>query len=381
MKLIFLNKKLHILFINSWYPSRVMPANGDFIQRHAEAVAIKNKVTTIHIISDKNSKPSIEITDEIINEVRTIIGYLKFTKNPVLKWLRFVLAFRKIYKEIGAFDVVHVNRIYPLGIFALYLKYFKKKPYIISEHWTSLLKEHARSISLFERLISKNIAKNASSICPVSQNLTDSMMDLGLTGNYQVVPNVVDTKVFVPKSIKNNRFTLLHVSNMLDEHKNISGILNVISELKKSIPNFKLVLIGADSEKYAEHIKELSLQNIVTIMPQIEHYKIAEFMQQADAFVLFSNYENLPCVILESFSCGLPVISTDVGGISEFFPHSFGYLIPKNNTQKLTETLIHFYKSKTEYNSLKMHQYVKDNFSKEVICDTFLSCYLTALEI
>ena len=358
-----------------------MPTNGDFIQRHAEAVAIKNDVTSIHIISDKNTKNFIDITDEIINEVRTIIGYVKFTKNPFLKWLRFIIAFRKIYKKIDSFHVVHVNRIYPLGIFALYLKIFKKKLFIISEHWTGLLKEHGATLTLFEKHISKKIVKNAAFVCPVSQNLADSMINLGFRGNYHVVPNVVDTKLFLPKHIINNRFTLLHVSNMLDEHKNVSGILYVAGELKKSIPNFRLILIGSESEKYTEQIIELSLQDNVEIIPQIEHQKVVAFMQEADVFVLFSNYENLPCVILESFSCGLPVISSDVGGISEFFPANFGYLIPKKDTQILTEILLNFYNSNTEYNSSEMHQYVEDHFGRKVICETFSSCYHNTLNI
>ena len=358
-----------------------MPTNGDFIQRHAEAVAIKNEVTSIHIVSDKNTKIFIDITDEIINDVRTIIGYVKFTKNPLLKWLRFIQAFRKILKKIKAFDVVHVNRIYPFGIFALYLKHSSKKPFIISEHWTGLLKEHPATLSFFEKFISKNIVRNAAFVCPVSQNLADSMTSLGFKGNYRIVPNVVDTTLFVPKSSLKNQFTLLHVSNMLDEHKNISGILHVVGELKKSIPDFRFILIGSNSEKYINQIIELSLQDIIEVIPQIEHQKIAKFMQETDAFVLFSNYENLPCVVLESFSCGLPVIATDVGGISEFFPHNFGYLIPKNDTQKLKETILHFYKSNTDYSSSKMHQYVENNFSRDVICEMLSSCYHNALKI
>ena len=381
MKLIFLNKKLHILFINSWYPSKVMPTNGDFIQRHAEAVVLKNDVTAIHIISDKTCKASIMITDEVINDVRTLIGYVKFTKNPILKWWLFIRAFGKIGKKVRPFDIVHVNRIYPLGIFALILKYTKKKTYVISEHWTGLLKNHVNSLSLFERWISKRIVKSAAIICPVSQNLKNAMVDAGFNGNYEVVPNVVDIRLFVPKRIERNQFTLLHVSNMIDQHKNISGMLRAMGQLKKNIPNLKFILAGENSEIYRDQLTKLSLQNTVELLPQMEHAKIAKLMQAADAFVLFSNYENLPCVILESFACGLPVISSNVGGISEFFPTNFGYLIPKQDDKKLIETLTQFYEVKTEYNGLKMHQYVKDNFSKEVICDTFSLHYKDALKL
>ena len=51
-----MHKKLHILFLSGWYPSRVSPSNGDFVQRHAEAVATVQNVTLIHVITDKNIK-------------------------------------------------------------------------------------------------------------------------------------------------------------------------------------------------------------------------------------------------------------------------------------------------------------------------------------
>jgi len=47
-----LKKKLHILFLSSWYPSHVSPSNGDFIQRHAEAIATKHNVTVIYVTTD-----------------------------------------------------------------------------------------------------------------------------------------------------------------------------------------------------------------------------------------------------------------------------------------------------------------------------------------
>ena len=79
-------EKLHILFLASWYPSRVLKSNGDFIQRHAEAVALQHKVSVIHVKSDNNLKQKIEIDDKEVNGIRTIIAYVKNSKNPFIKW-------------------------------------------------------------------------------------------------------------------------------------------------------------------------------------------------------------------------------------------------------------------------------------------------------
>ena len=107
--------KLNILFICSWYPSRVLKSNGDFIQRHAKAVVLQHNVTVIHVKTDKNTVNKIEITDHIINNVRTLIAYVKPSKNPILKISRFINAYKKLVQKAGSFDVIHVHKFYPAG--------------------------------------------------------------------------------------------------------------------------------------------------------------------------------------------------------------------------------------------------------------------------
>ena len=374
-----MNKKLHILFLNSWYPSRVLPINGDFIQRHAEAVSLKHQVTSIHIITDPNSKQSIEIVKKEINGINTIIGYLKQTQNPILKGYLFFRAYKNILREIGHFDLVHLNVLYPFGIFALHLKWFRKKPFIISEHWTGYQRHGNNKVSLIQKFTSKIITKNASYVCPVSKNLEDSMVLNGLDGNYKAIPNVVDTETFAPKENVNDHFTILHVSSMVNIHKNVEGILDVASKLKENIPNFQLYLIGNGSNTYNSLISDLSLIENVIVIDQIDHSRIAHYMQQSDIFILFSNYENLPCVILESFSCGLPVISTNVGGIAEYFPDKFGQLIPKNDKNALLKAITNYHNTNAKHSKTKMHNYVKSNFSPTIICNNFTELYNKSL--
>ena len=64
-------------------------------------------------------------------------------------------------RQIEDIDVVHVHRIFPLGIFALLLKYRKKYHYIISEHWTGFRLTKIKPLSWFEQFLSKMIVRNA----------------------------------------------------------------------------------------------------------------------------------------------------------------------------------------------------------------------------
>ena len=375
-----MSKKLHILFLCGWYPSRVLPTNGDFIQRHAEAVSLKNYVSVLHIISDEAVKKTEFVSFEK-NNVKTHIAYVKKNKNIVSKAIVFYKAYRGLLQKIETFDVVHLNTIYPFGIFALHQKWFKKKPFIISEHWTGYLAPQAKQIGSVEKFISTVIAKNAKYICPVSENLAKNMQELGLQGVYKPIPNVVDTEAFYPIKKDHEHFNILHISNMKDNQKNISGILNVLQKLDKNFDNFSMTLIGENSKKYKEKANNLGIDSQkLQFVDQIPQRELNDFFGKADVFILFSTAENLPCVILESFATGTPVISTDVGGISEYFPENFGVLINQKDERMLYKEIEKVYLRKKQFDSTEeMHHFAVSNFSREKISDDFSELYHKSL--
>ncbi len=373
-----MTNKLHVLFLCGWYPSRVLPNNGDFIQRHAEAVNTKHNVSVLHIITDPNLKTPIETSFEVVNNVQTHIAYIKPAKNNFKKAILFYRAFKLLLNKIDFFDLVHINRLYPFGVLALFLKFFHKKPFIVSEHWTGYHSPNKHDIGFAEVKISKLIAKSSSFICPVSNDLKNSMLALKLQGEYTVVPNVVNTDNFTTTVKKMNTFKVLHISNMLDKHKNVSGIISTFNLFLEHLPQAELILIGEKSIQYKTLTDTLNISDNVTFIPHIPHQDVIREMQNAHVFVLFSNYENLPCVILESFACGTPVISTDVGGIHEFFPTDFGYLIQKGNQDDFLEKLIAIEKQ-YNFNGNDMHQYAVANFSVNKIVEMFSNLYRAAL--
>jgi len=375
-----LNNKLHILFLCGWYPSRVLPNNGDFIQRHAKAVSSLNKISVLHIISDENCIKEIEIVSEVLDGIQTHIGYVKKTNNPILKIYLYYKAFKLMLLKIGLIDVIHLNTLYPFGLLALHQKIIKKIPFIISEHWTGYHQPQASTLSFWRKLISKIIVRKAAFVCPVSNDLKNSLEQISYKGNYKPIPNVVDTSIFNPEKIENSVFTIIHASNLVNEHKNIEGILQVIAKLQEKINPFVFKLIGKDAHKYETLAKELKINsNSIIFKNHISHQEVAKELNKSNLFILFSNYENLPCVILEAFSTGTPVISTDVGGIREYFPEDFGYLINKGNQEELLDNIIKI-QNNFIVNKQKMHSYVKQHFSEKVIALEFNKLYKFSLK-
>lgn len=373
-----MKKNLHILFLCGWYPSKVLPKNGDFIMRHAKTVSSKHTVSVLHIIS-KIGLLNTEIEVEKDLNFTTYIAYTKPSKNPLIKLYRFWSAYKILLTRIESFDIVHLNKLYPFGFFALHLKKIKKIPYIISEHWTGYHLKGNQTLPWLEQFFSKKISKNASFVCPVSNDLKNSMLKSGLRGNYQIIPNVVNTALFKPTLKTSKVFTITHISSLLDKHKNISGMLRVAKQLENTIDSFRWNFIGGKEDQFKDLIKNLDFkQQQIHFIDHLNHEKIPTHLNESDVFVLFSNYENLPCVILEAFSCGTQVIATNVGGIDEFFPNEFGYLIEQNNEKQLLNKIINLYK-KPKNKSSKMHQYTVDNFSSKKICDSFTKLYREAL--
>ena len=129
-----------VLFLASWYPSKENTTTGNFVQKHAE---LANEVANIDVLYATVSKSVEEITvvDELINNVRTVIVYYPPIKSNVpflstiLKKETYLFALRKGYKYLGTqYDLVHLNAIFPAGLFAKWLKKQFNIPYIVTVH-------------------------------------------------------------------------------------------------------------------------------------------------------------------------------------------------------------------------------------------------------
>ncbi len=318
------------------------------------------------------------------------------------------LGYEAILKEMGRIDLVHLNVIYKAGVFALELKKKYNIPYILTEHWTAFLPINPVWFTPFQKHMIKKIGKGSSLLCPVSHDLKKAMQGFGLPGSYEVVPNVVDTKLFGirDRSVSPNvaaggssplgaggkrreKATLgdtsikkvLHISTLYDVHKNVSGLLRVIKKLSALRSDFSLTIVG--NGYIAEHqqsIQQLGLEKVVNLKGEIPHNEVAEEMQAHDLFVLFSNFENLPCVIIEAQASGLPVLATNVGGISEMIDEASGRLVEARDEGALLENMNEMLDGMANYEPLKIRERAVARYSYEEVGERFKNIYQRVLK-
>jgi glycosyltransferase involved in cell wall biosynthesis len=366
-----------------------LPKNGNFIQQHALAIAKHCNVNSLHIIANYQTEDFVieEIEENGIFEV--IVYYKKITHNlPILTHLQklkrrhqaHLLGFQKIIEKLGKIDVTHLNVVFPAGNFALYLKKKYEIPYIISENWTGLLPSAKNKLSfLLKQLVTKTF-NQASVICPVSDDLMNAIKIISTNTSYKVVPNVVNTSVFNHKSHE-IRKKILHVSNLKDEHKNITGILDVIKELSLIRDDFFISIIGdGNYEYFIRYAEKIKLpKHLYTIEGAKSYEEIASLMQTHDLFLLYSNYENLPCVIAEALVCGLPVLTSNVGGTAEMVNETNGRIVIAKNNKQLLNELNNMLDNLANYNSKEIAENATKKYSYDSVGRQFLEIYTKVL--
>ncbi len=96
---------------------------------------------------------------------------------------------------------------------------------------------------------------------------------------------------------------------------------------------------GEKTSEYKNLVKKLNLDKHVNFLGRKKKEEIAELMRKSTFFVLPSLWENLPCVIIEALSCGLPVVATRVGGIPEIINNKNGVLVKPSDSEELATAM------------------------------------------
>jgi glycosyltransferase involved in cell wall biosynthesis len=368
---------LKVLFISSWFPNKLEPTNGNFVQRHAEAVALEHEVEILHCIGNFDQTEKYIYDDKVINGIRTLIIYYKNSNNPLQNFYRRMKSYRLGFLKMQMPDLVHANVLHNNMLFAVYLKKKYKIPFLVTEHWTALQHQNLPNTSGNIKRIAKYIAKNAGYILPVSENLLDSLRSIGIKTPMKVVSNVVNTKIFdIKKRDEDGTTRFLHVSSLIPR-KRPDKIIETVFKLKQKGYNVALEIGGdGDIETLKNLVKKYNAEPFINVFDEISYAEVAEKMQKSDCFILFSDNETQGCVILESYACGKPVIATAVGGVPEFVKPGLGILIEKANENELYEAMENFATQKLQLKDAgSLRQFVTDHFSKESICRQFTDVY------
>ena len=181
-------------------------------------------------------------------------------------------------------------------------------------------------------------------ITAVSKDLISSTNEyFNINKDINMIPNFIDLSLYKDKRnidlrnkfIDDHEKLLVHVSNFR-KVKRVNDVIRIFNKINKNIP-CKLLMIGDGPERIdAERLsRELNLSKDIRFVGKIK--SIENYLAICDLFLLTSESESFGLVALESLASGVPVISTNVGGINEVNIHDeTGYLFNVGDIENMS---------------------------------------------
>jgi len=133
----------------------------------------------------------------------------------------------------------------------------------------------------------------------------------------QVIPNIVDLETFSPADECKGEGLTLVVTRNLEAIYGLDTAIRAVAIAAPHAPNIHLKIAGSgpllnDLQALAS---ELGVAQSVSFLGRLERAEVAALYRQADAMLNPARVDNMPNSVLEALACGLPVISTNVGGV------------------------------------------------------------------
>ncbi len=167
----------------------------------------------------------------------------------------------------------------------------------------------------------------------------------------------------------------MHTSNFRPL-KRVQDVVKIFSEVYKKVPS-KLLLIGDGPERSDTErlVREMELTEKVIFMGKQD--ALVELLSIADLFIMPSQSESFGLSALEAMSCGVPVISSSIGGLPELNVHGeSGYIAEIGDVERMAKYAIDLLSNEKKYQLFAKHARERaEEFSEDRIVPKYEAYY------
>lgn len=259
---------MKILLVTNMYPCTENPTYGIFVQEQERAIS--------------QEYPDVRYTVAFING--------RHGKN---EYIKSIFKIRKLINE-QHFDLIHIHYGFS-GLFLLLGKLPKKIPILITLHGGDIQAEQGKTIQVW---LTKQILKKANTAITLNRQMDEIVKKY--TKYTNIIPCSVNTNLFIPSTTPKttNPQEELHIIFPSDRNRKV-----------KNYPLFEQT-ISVLKNKYGIKCHTSEIKNM-------SRAEVAQLYQNANLMIMTSISEGSPQVVKEAMACNLPVISTNVGDVSQ----------------------------------------------------------------
>ncbi len=246
----------------------------------------------------------------------------------------------RIYHILKEFepDIIHSN-MYPF-VFTV--------PYLYLHDIKLLHTIHNKPINEFKKKyfkVARRLYKDDKAIpVAISDIIKKEMLELYEIHHIECIYNPVNISKFYNDryyDFSGRKVRFINVARMMLQ-KNQRLLVDAFAKAYKSTDgNCELRFVGDGGlrKELEARVKELGIQDVITFYGNVSN--VSDYLADADVFVLSSDYEGLPLSGLEAMASGLPIVSTNVGGMADIVTDN-GILVEKGDTDGLASALISY---------------------------------------
>lgn len=297
--------------------------------------------------------------------------------NPIGDFISFLKLYKLIKEE--KFDIVH-SATSKAGFIGRAAAHFARVGVII--HTCHELPQNStrnQFLKFFYRCLEKIASRWTNKIITVSKPNLDQIIKEKIASleKISLIPNGIEVKKFdIPLDIESKKkelgidpgFKVIGSIGRLEPVKGHKYLLEAAQKVIKEFPRTVFLIIGQGQlkDKLAESIKAKGLEKNIIMLGFRED--LIEILYTLDIFVSASLWEGFGVAVAEAMICGLPVVSTAVGGIIDFvIDEKTGILVPAQDSKSLSDAIVYFIRNPKIASAIGQaaKEKIKNEFSQE----------------
>lgn len=357
---------MKVLLITNLFPNKMEPNRGIFVKQSAVHLA---KLCELVVVAPVNWFPPLlkwpksmatlreTPREETIDGIRVLhprwFAVPSFTRlfNGFLMFFGLISCVQRLKNEFD-FDVIYAHWLFPDGFAASLISLIVDKPLLLHAHGCDVnhyFNDRARKLMIM------NAIGRARGVSVVSRQIRERLINAGVpAGKISFIPNGIDRSLFRPIPMYEARkkldlspeeFIFLFIGSF-EMVKGVDVLIKALAGCLRAVrrDDVRLYLVGHGSREGLMRalVSEYAISDKVHFVGSVQHTLIPLWMNAANILCLPSIREGIPNVVLESQSCGRPVIASRVGGIPDIInSEDYGLLALPNNVFSLSDALVH----------------------------------------
>lgn len=285
--------------------------------------------------------------------LRIVSDYISFTYSLLFQKISIVQTTTAFYRASIIRD----------GFFLIIAHLLRKKTIVFFRGWND---QYAHNLSGLSLRLFKLVYFNTNALIDLSEQNVEHLKKLGYKKEVHLETTVVDEDLLenidvmslTSKRIKHKKKRILFLSR-IEKAKGIYKLLESYQQIKSLDNDYELIFAGDGNEleNLTEKIKLEKIQDVETL-GFVQGKQKTELFEQATIFVFLSDFEGMPNAVLEAMAFGLPVITTNVGGIASVFRDNHnGYLLESYEKENLVKKIESLIKNEELYTKISKNNY------------------------